>query len=41
MTTVEILSTHAPNEEYLGERPKDWTSDDKVLYITLFPTLVL
>jgi hypothetical protein len=30
MTTVEILSTHAPNEEYLGERPKDWTSDAQV-----------
>ena len=41
MTTVEILSTHAPNEEYLGERPKDWTSDDKVLYSSYsFPTLM-
>lgn len=30
MTTIEILSTHASNEEYLGQRPDGWTSNPKV-----------
>jgi len=30
MTAVEILSTHATNEEYLGHRPAGWTSNSKV-----------
>lgn len=31
MTTIEILSTHAANEEYLGERSEDWTGNANVL----------
>ncbi|KAG0504866.1 hypothetical protein M758_N011900 [Ceratodon purpureus] len=31
MTTIEILSTHAVNEEYLGQRPENWTDNPKVL----------
>lgn len=30
ITTIEILSTHASNEEYLGERPAGWTDDERV-----------
>lgn len=30
MTTLEILSTHAVNEEYLGQRPENWTDNAKV-----------
>ena len=30
MTAVEILSTHATNEEYLGHRPAGWTSNPQV-----------
>ncbi|EFJ20347.1 hypothetical protein SELMODRAFT_418172 [Selaginella moellendorffii] len=31
MTTIEILSTHSSDEEYLGTRPEHWTSDKRVL----------
>nr|ABF66650.1 lipoxygenase-4 [Physcomitrium patens] len=30
MTTIEILSTHSSNEEYLGERGDNWTDDERV-----------
>lgn len=30
LSVYEVLSTHAPNEEYIGERPTDWTENDLV-----------
>jgi hypothetical protein len=27
MSVYEILSAHSPEEEYIGERPEDWTDD--------------
>ncbi|KAG0504364.1 hypothetical protein KC19_11G077300 [Ceratodon purpureus] len=31
MTTIEILSTHSSEEEYLGQREAGWTDNSKVL----------
>lgn len=41
MTTIEILSTHATNEEYLGHRPANWTSNAQVRYPPCSSTLSL
>ena len=35
MTTIEILSTHSTEEEYLGYREEGWTSDSKVIISSL------
>jgi lipoxygenase len=31
MTVIDTLSTHSADEEYLGERPEDWTADPAAL----------
>jgi len=36
MTVYEILSAHSPEEEYIGERPKHWTSNEEVYSLSLF-----
>lgn len=37
MATIEILSTHSSDEEYLGQRNKlNWSNDEKVLHLHWF-----
>jgi lipoxygenase len=30
MSVYEVLSAHSPNEEYIGQRQKNWTADEQV-----------
>ncbi|KAG0604154.1 hypothetical protein M758_10G149300 [Ceratodon purpureus] len=29
MSVYEVLSAHSPKEEYIGQRPKEWTADEQ------------